>query len=59
MTGTQEKAGQLRSGLPAGWTDRIVDTLLHTGGYHVVTRSAEVTVLRRGPARGRGAEGGS
>ncbi|GAB3534350.1 hypothetical protein GCM10027575_80800 [Phytohabitans suffuscus] len=59
VTGTQEKAGQLRSGLPAGWTDRIVDTLLHTGGYHVVTRSAEVTVLRRGPARGRGAEGGS
>ncbi|MDQ7903589.1 hypothetical protein RB614_03555 [Phytohabitans sp. ZYX-F-186] len=59
VTGTQEKSGQLRSGLPAGWTDRIVDTLLRTGGYRVVVRSAEVTVLERVPAPGRGAEGGS
>ncbi|WP_433528299.1 hypothetical protein ACQPYA_18290 [Micromonospora sp. CA-263727] len=59
VTGTQEKAGQLRSGLPAGWTDRIVDELLGGGGYRVIVRSTEVTVLERVVPGGPDAEGES
>ncbi|MFY1652945.1 hypothetical protein ACN27J_18905 [Solwaraspora sp. WMMB762] len=47
VTGGQEAAGRLRSGLAVGWTGQIIDVLLSTGGYRVVVRSAEVTVLER------------
>ena len=47
VTSGQEAQGVLVSGLPAGWTGQIVDTLLSTGGYRTVSRSADVTVLQR------------
>jgi len=50
VTPNQDAWGQLRGGLPAGWSDRLADRLVARGGYTRVFQEGAAQVVRKDPA---------